>query len=312
MDHSGPAAPLDEPSIKIGEAAILTGVTPGRIRHYQRLGLLSPTQSASGYRYFTASELVRILQIDLLRSLGMGLEQIRASLPDGEDNGSLRTALERHRDTLLAERSRLDGLLTAVEMSLAAPEANPEMIAAFLASAHSTPRQSLGIFGHLTEPLSEEAAASWQSILGGGWELPVPPIFGRMLLPRQVTAVLEQLAKAPGNQVLFERVRALAVSIVGLAQSDSPSREDARKLAGAWVLSFDSDPLPESVQAALDQTVPRIAELDVLNQGFRLWAESIAPAAATVLRLIQEETRHRGYRVLGVLIARPGGAKGTL
>lgn len=310
MDQSGAAAPPDEPSIKIGEAAILTGVTPGRIRHYQRLGLLSPTQSASGYRYFTASELVRILQIDLLRSLGMGLEQIRASLPGGGDSGSLRAALERHRETLLAERSRLDGLVTAVEMSLAVPEANPEMIAAFLASAHSTPTQSLGIFGRLTEPLSEEAAASWQSILGGGWELPVPPIFGRMLLPRQVTVVLEQLAKAPGNQVLFERVRALAVAIVGLAQYDSTSREDARKLAGSWVLSFDSDPLPESVQAALDQTVPRIAELEALNQGFRLWAESISPAAATVLRLIQEETRHRGYRVLGVLIARPAGVTG--
>jgi DNA-binding transcriptional MerR regulator len=312
MDQLGAAAPPDEPSIKIGEAAILTGVTPGRIRHYQRLGLLSPTQSASGYRYFTASELVRILQIDLLRSLGMGLEQIGASLPGGGDSGTLRAALERHRETLLAERSRLDGLLTAVEMSLAVPEANPEMIAAFLASAHSTPRQSLGIFGRLTEPLSEEAAASWQAILGGGWELPVPPIFGRMLLPRQVTAVLEQLAKARGNQVLFDRVRALAVAIVGLAQSDSPSREDARKLASSWVLSFDSDPLPESVQAALDQTVPRIVELDVLNQGFRLWAESISPTAATVLRFIQEETRHRGYRVLGVLIARPAEAKGTL
>jgi hypothetical protein len=238
----------------------------------------------------------------------MGLDQIRESLPGSGDSGSLRLALERHRETLLAERTRLDGLLAAVQMSLEAPDANPEMIAAFLASAHSTPRESLGIFGRLTEPLSEEAAASWQSILGGGWELPVPPIFGRMLLPRQVTAVMEQLARAPGNQVLFERVRSLAMSIVGLVQIDSPNREDARRLAGSWVTSFDSAPLPVLVQEALDQTVPRIAELDVLNQGFRLWAESISPSAAVVLRLIQEEARRRGYLVLGVLIARRGPA----
>ncbi|MHB1527468.1 MAG: MerR family transcriptional regulator [Candidatus Dormibacteria bacterium] len=304
--------PQDEPTprLKIGEAATLTGVTPGRIRHYQRLGLVSPTQSASGYRYFNAQDLVRILQIDLLRSLGMGLEEIRASLPGTADPRSLREALERHRDTLRTERARLDGLLAAVQTALEAPGASAEAIAAFLASAHSTPRESLGIFGRLSRPLSAPAAASWQRILGGGWELPVDPIFARMLLPPQVTEVMEQLAQAPGNEILFDRVRGLAAAIVSLAQAEVPDRGLARECAVQWIRSFELDPLPEDVQSALDRTLPRVRELDMLNQGFQLWAESISPVAATVLRLIQEEAKSRRYRVLGVLPARGGQPQG--
>jgi DNA-binding transcriptional MerR regulator len=292
------------PHLKIGDAATLTGVSPGRIRHYQTLGLVNPAQATSGYRYFSAQDLVRILQIDLLRSLGMGLEEIRSSLPGAADPKSLRLALERHRDALQAERARVEGLLAAVQAALAAPDASAEAIAAFLASAHSTPRESLGIFGRLTKPLSESAAASWQRILGSGWELPVHPAFGRMLLPPQVTEVLEQLAAATGNEVLFARVRQLAVAIVALAQRDVPDRASALQCARDWVLSFESSPLPEEVQRALDRTVPRIPELETINQGFQLWAESISPVAATVLQFIHQEAEARRYRVLGVLPAR--------
>ena len=104
--------------LKIGEAATLTGVSAGRIRHYQTQGLVRPSRSLSGYRYFNADDLVRILQIDLLRSLGMGLTDIRASLPGKAHGESLRETLAIHRDTLRAERDRLDRLLAAVETAL--------------------------------------------------------------------------------------------------------------------------------------------------------------------------------------------------
>src|SRR5487761_308989 len=86
--------------LKIGEAATLTGVSRGRIRHYQSQGLIRPAQSPSGYRYFSAEELLRLLQIDLLRSLGMGLPDIRRSLPGQFRGDSLRSTLQRHRATL--------------------------------------------------------------------------------------------------------------------------------------------------------------------------------------------------------------------
>lgn len=306
MDESGSFQP---PRLKIGAAATLTGVSPGRLRHYQRLGLLRPRLSPSGYRYFSASELVTILHIDLLRSLGMGLEEIRASLPGGSV-GSLRQALERHRDALTAQRLRLDALIGAVQQALDSPDASPEQVAAFLASSHSTPGESLGIFGRLSRPLSEAAAARWEQILGGGWELPVPAIFGRMLLPPRVSETLEALALAPGNERLFARVRSLAEAIVGMVLGGGSEHGQARQLARSWVESFSTEPLPDPVQAALDATVPRIRELAVLNQGFQLWAEAISPQAASVLRLIQEEARARGYRVLGVLLAGPTAPQG--
>ena len=291
------------PRLKIGDAAKLTGVTPGRIRHYQRLGLLNPARSPSGYRYFGAGELLLLLQIDLLRSLGMSLPEISGSLPHLGAEGSLRPALERHRHTLEQERSRLDRMLHAVERALESEEAGAEAVAAYLAVAHSTPRESLGIFGRLRKPLSEEAAGEWADILGGGWALPVSPILGRMLLPDRVTEVLERLARAPGNEVLFARVRELAASI--LALSDPTTRKTPRQVATDWVVALTSDPLPEEVQQALRETVPRIRELEVLNQGFQLWAESISPAAASVLRTIQQLARRRGQPVLGVLLVPP-------
>lgn len=297
--------------LKIGEAATLTGVSPGRIRHYQSQGLVQPARSLSGYRYFNADDLVRILEIDLLRSLGMGLADIRASLPGQSHGDSLRGTLAVHRNTLRAERDRLDRLLAAVELALESEDTSAESVAALLASANSTPRDSLGIFGRLSRPLSEEAALIYQEILGGGWGLPVPSIFGRMLLPAPVTDLLEQVAHATGYQDLFRRVRDLAVAIIGLAALPAPDPNAPQELAERWLESLLTDPLPGEVQSALDRTVPRIRELEVLNQGFQLWAESISPQAAEVLRALERQAGCRSLLVLGVLVARPVRRRGS-
>ncbi|HVB13556.1 MAG TPA: MerR family transcriptional regulator [Candidatus Dormibacteraeota bacterium] len=300
-------APIDPAGglLRIGEAATLTGVSPGRIRHYQSQGMLQPTRSLTGYRYFSAGDLVRLLQIDLLRSLGMGLSEIRNSLPGEFEDDSLRDTLQRHRRTLQAERDRLDRLLAAVHLALESGDTSAESVATLLASANSTPQDSLGIFGRLSKPLSEDAARIYQEILGGGWGLPVPSIFGRMLLPATVTDLLEQLAHADGYQALFRRVRELAIAILGLPSPPLSGPASPQQLAHAWLEGLSLDPLPEEVSSALDRTIPRIRELAVLNQGFQLWAESISPPAAEVLRFLEEEADRAGLRVLGVLVAAP-------
>ncbi|HUY09812.1 MAG TPA: MerR family transcriptional regulator [Candidatus Dormibacteraeota bacterium] len=290
--------------LKIGEAATLTGVSPGRIRHYQSQGLLQPARSSSGYRYFSADDLVRLLQVDLLRSLGMGLIDIRNSLPGQVQDDSLRDTLQRHRATLRVERDRLERLLVAIDLALESEDASAESVATLLSSANSTPRDSLGIFGRLSKPLSEEAAQIYQDILGGGWGLPVPSIFGRMLLPAAVTELLEQVAHAHGYQELFQRVRDLAVAILGLPIPPVAGPHGPQQVAEAWLQSLAVDPLPSEVQLALDQSIPRIRELEVLNQGFQLWAESISPPAAAVLRFLEDVADRRGLVVLGVLIAK--------
>lgn len=300
-----PPSSSDGALLKIGEAATLTGVSPGRIRHYQVQGLLQPARSPSGYRYFSADDLIRLLQIDLLRSLGMGLSDIRASLPGQIPEDSLRATLQRHRSTLLAERDRLDRLMVALDLALESEDASAESVATLLASANSTPRDSLGIFGRLSKPLSVEAAQIYQEVLGGGWGLPVPSIFGRMLLPAAVTELLEQIAHADGYQDLFRRVRDLAPAILRLSAAPPTRLASPEQVARDWLQSLAENPLPLQVQVALDQTIPRIRELPVLNQGFQLWAESISPPAAAVLRSLEAESDSRGLLVLGVLIAQP-------
>lgn len=305
MESLVPSTGLGYGLLKIGEAATLTGVSPGRIRHYQSQGLIHPGRSLSGYRYFNADDLVLLLEIDLLRSLGIGLAGVRDSLPGRPGANSLLQTLRQHRTTLQAERDRLERLLAAVDLALESEDASSESVAALLASANSTPRDSLGIFGRLSKPLSEDAAAIYQEILGGGWGLPVPSIFSRMLLPAQVTELMEQVARAGGYKELFHRVRELAMAIVALASQSMPSPEAAHHLALKWLDSLELEPLPQEVQAALDRTLPRIRELEVLNQGFQLWAESISPLAADVLRLMDAEARHRSRLVLGVLVTTP-------
>jgi DNA-binding transcriptional MerR regulator len=298
--HQTAARPL-----KIGEAAALTGVTRGRIRHYQDHGLVQPSRSLTGYRHFDSDDLLRLLQIDLLRGLGMSLDDIRRSLPGPARGDSLRATLQQHRETLRTERARLDRLMTAIELALEADEADPEAVVALLSSANSTKRDSLGIFGRLSRPLSEAAAAAYQELLGGGWGLPVPSIFGRMLLPAQVSELLEQVAAAPGHPELFRRIRILAGGILELSAEPDPDPAAPHELAKRWIDSLEEDPLPGDVRLALDRTLPRIRQLDLLNQGFQLWAESISPSAAEFLRDLEHEVGARALVVLGVLIATP-------
>ncbi len=301
MQVPSPEATDDPGLLKIGEAAALTGVSAGRIRHYQRLGLVRPSRGLTGYRLFTASDLLRLLQIDLLRGVGLGLPQISLSLPGHGDTASLHEALLRHRGALDGERQRLETLIAAVDRALAAPAADPAAVAAILSSAHSRPRQSLGVFGRLTKPLSETAWTAYQGALSWGADLPVPPIFGRMLLPAQVTDLLEQLAAAEGFDQLFRRLAELARDIVVRSELLSDQPGAARELGRGWMDQLERRPLPADVRQALARNIPRIRNLRVLNQGFRLWAATLSPFAAAVLEEIDAESRRRGLLVLAVL-----------
>lgn len=67
----------------IGEVAERTGISARMLRHYDRLGLLSPSgRTAGGYREYASADLTRLFHIEALRSLGLSLEQIRDTLAD--------------------------------------------------------------------------------------------------------------------------------------------------------------------------------------------------------------------------------------
>lgn len=81
--------------MRSGELAKLTGVTPRTLRHYRAIGLLSePSRSENGYCDYQLDDLVRLLRIKNLASLGFSLDTIREML-DTPDQTAGEQASER-------------------------------------------------------------------------------------------------------------------------------------------------------------------------------------------------------------------------
>jgi DNA-binding transcriptional MerR regulator len=69
---------------KIGEFSRLSRVSVRMLRHYDQLGLLTPSETDpfTGYRYYSAEQLPRLNRILALRDLGFSLEQIAGMLDE--------------------------------------------------------------------------------------------------------------------------------------------------------------------------------------------------------------------------------------
>ena len=100
----------------IQEVARKAGTTSRTLRHYDQIGLLSPSHIGhNGYRYYDATAVVRLQRILLLRELGMGLPEIAEVLSRNTDEIA---ALEKHREVLQAEVTRIARQVAAVEHSI--------------------------------------------------------------------------------------------------------------------------------------------------------------------------------------------------
>lgn len=97
----------------VTEFAELAGVTVKALHHYDRLGLLSPRRSGAGYRLYASSDLERLEQIVVLKSVGLTLRQIRALLDGDGDEVANRLRSQRH--TLEQKRTDLGRMIRAIE-----------------------------------------------------------------------------------------------------------------------------------------------------------------------------------------------------
>jgi DNA-binding transcriptional MerR regulator len=287
----------------IGDVTALTGIAAGRIRHYEKIGLLRAGHLRNGYRVFDVDQVLDLLRIDLLRSLGVGIKDI-GELLDGEHT-TLASLLAEHRSLLAAEQDRLARLVAAIDAAadsgLVAPTADgdaSDRILRILATSH---RDSIGVIGRLTTPLSPAVAAMYAELFGE-WELPVPPLFGQMPLPAAATTLMEKLARIPGRAVLWERLRALAADVITLGDDG----DAAARLARRWVDEQVDSPLPADVVGVLHSVQPLLEHDPVIVAGFRTWAASITPAAATFLDEVADLAARRGLSALSVIVMPPG------
>lgn len=283
----------------IGDVTALTGIASGRIRHYEKIGLLRAEYLSNGYRVFDVDQVLELLRIDLMRSLGVGINDIQRLLDGGQT--TLAELLDEHRTLLVRERDRLDQLIAAIDAATDTGAADiDEHLLRALATRH---RDSIGVIGRLTAPLSAPVTAMYADLFDE-WELPVPALFGQMALPPAASTLLEQLAETPGHQVLFDRLRKLAGDVVALDERESAATE----LAQSWIDQQLTDPLPDDVVAVLRGVQPLLTHDPVIVQGFRAWAGSISPAAALFLDEIARQTARRGLQAVSVIVLPAGAA----
>lgn len=86
--------------MKIGEFAKMTGMPISVLRHYDKEGLLCPdyVDHFSGYRYYSADQIGQVQKIELLKSSGLSLKEIRDILKNDGDNEVIKGILE-HRES---------------------------------------------------------------------------------------------------------------------------------------------------------------------------------------------------------------------
>jgi DNA-binding transcriptional MerR regulator len=69
--------------VLIGEVAQRTGISARMLRHYDAVGLVSPTgRTSGGYRQYEDDDLRRLFHVEGLRSLGLTLQEVAAVLED--------------------------------------------------------------------------------------------------------------------------------------------------------------------------------------------------------------------------------------
>src|SRR3954468_20074043 len=109
--------------LTIGEVADRSGFPQSALRFYEREGLLHTTRTSGGQRRYERSVLRRLAFIRAARTIGVGLDEVRAALdqlPDGRTpnradwtrlSRSWRGRLDEQIDALVALRDGLDSCI---------------------------------------------------------------------------------------------------------------------------------------------------------------------------------------------------------
>jgi DNA-binding transcriptional MerR regulator len=110
-------------SYSIRQAAQRTGLSAHTLRWYERIGLIDPVERDSfGYRVYTEELLVWLQFLHVLRSTGMGIEQMQAFVElvrKGESTkGEQIELLNDHREALKEQMESLEGFLMMLEAKI--------------------------------------------------------------------------------------------------------------------------------------------------------------------------------------------------
>ena len=133
--------------MNVGEVAALAGVTVRTLHHYDRIGLLSPSdRTAAGYRRYAPADLDRLHQVLVYRELGFPLEEVATLLDDPAADPA--EHLRRQHRLLLDRVERTRAMVAAVEKEMEAMDMGISL----------TPEERFEVFGE-HDPAQYEAEA---------------------------------------------------------------------------------------------------------------------------------------------------------
>jgi MerR family transcriptional regulator, thiopeptide resistance regulator len=202
---------------RVREFAALAGVTVKALHHYDRLGLLRPRRTSTGYRAYSHEDLERLEQIVALKFLGLPLKQIKPVLD--RPALTLRDALRLQRKAIEDKRALLGQVIRAIE---AAEGAGDPGDPAVLRKIIEVIEMQNGV-ETMRKYYSEEA---WERHRRYYEEGPSPEW---QALYRDVVALLGEDPGAPAAQAAAERWLALSIRA---GQGDPEVQTDSPT---AWV-----------------------------------------------------------------------------
>jgi DNA-binding transcriptional MerR regulator len=135
----------------VGELARLAGVTVRTLHHYDRIGLVRPSErTPAGYRSYDVRDLDRLQQVLVYRELGFPLEEVATLLDDPAADPA---AHLRRQHRLLRERlERTQAMVAAVEKEMEARQMGISL----------TPEERFELFGKgFSDDYQAEAEQRW-------------------------------------------------------------------------------------------------------------------------------------------------------
>lgn len=243
------------------ELAQLAGVTVRSLRHWHQIGVLpEPARSSNGYRDYAVADLVRVLRIRRLASLGMPLERMGSVLDGDASATDLLDDLEAEITAQITRLTHQRDLIARMRDAGASPDVPPELasvVSAFVAAGLSPDMarfdrdqavllahlagedglpQLLRVYEHLADPARTRAAADLMNRFGA----------------------IDEATDAAVVEVIVDELVDVCLGL--LDEVDDPGIASRFAVAADMVGEYTDGALNPRQRAALDRVERRLAE----------------------------------------------------
>jgi len=92
----------------IGQFSRICSISTKALRHYEKIGLLSPAKvdQTNQYRYYSREQIAEVQTITFFKELGIPLQTIKHIIQEGNDQEMIAAVLDDHRKVLMEEMGR--------------------------------------------------------------------------------------------------------------------------------------------------------------------------------------------------------------